>query len=965
MSERDVTYKIGELMKKAGLKPEFEGTKDKRIAQALSKASKRGSGHQGIPDIVVMSDGIPIIVEVKADPRYQRSVDETDHLRMDFETIAKYADNGAVFYAGEVMRHGRFKQAIAVGCTAKKGVLNIQPYICQLDTDGYTCLYDPQRTVRDFTAFSESDARDYISVGLGLKYRGLSDNPKELAKICRDLRTKFDKVTRSREERNVLMGLMLLAKLDKTYSEFDLKGDPYNTDCKILKDHTEATLRKLGIVFPGTDGSAEDVFYDILDTLTKEGRLNKRGEDGQSPIRRLAIETRRYIHKMDMEQMGQLYSVFTECQEHNLDQKRQKPDLGLYGQAMVSTLNPVTGQVILDPFCGDGAFIKAVSYRVGAKAESRSGSDKMVNKGIYGMESDPWRYTTAIFNVILSGARRINVVPRRFPDDKLPTGNKRPDHIVTDISERDLSPSDVLSLLNSMLNTVRIEGTVFAIVPMKAVSGDAKGCRVLRSSILDHNRLVSTIRLDDRHCIVYLSAGKPHDKTATRIASPSGTDDVFDIIDILRDNRPSNLFRVVDVAPDEWWVNPSEKGARVNGDDITAYMRDWLDFVAEQRRNGMEVVNDGPAEPAKSFKVRTIKTANYKANGFLEEDSAKPPKVSGTVPTVIAKKGNNGWGKFAPADGDVHKGECIAVSLRGRRVVAVTYQPVPFKTSGQVIVLRTRRKMPRSVQQYIVCAMAKKLIGGEDILIDNASDLLNLRLTLPAGDGVPDWRYMGNRMRLAEKECRESTIASYGGKVRRSREHRRQRHDPLMPVVSDQPADELHQVGGLRLEVHRAVEQTVGLDRAAGVFVVSALHEVLASAVAEDAYPVALLHGNGVDERRPVHDLGSSVGYVVLGFEELGVLHGAGDEPGQIAVEDPVDVASRVGVVPHLPDLAEKGQRRGAGIPGGVEEEVVLDAVDPVVHVVPLGGAVAPLPGLDPLTDDADAGHGVWMGGRV
>ena len=97
-TEKMTDHIIYGLMISAGLSPEPEKTQIKEVQDALKTASKRMTGKTGKPEFIAMSGNYLLIVEDKADTKYQANymTDKSDTLLMDTSSVESFAENGAL-----------------------------------------------------------------------------------------------------------------------------------------------------------------------------------------------------------------------------------------------------------------------------------------------------------------------------------------------------------------------------------------------------------------------------------------------------------------------------------------------------------------------------------------------------------------------------------------------------------------------------------------------------------------------------------------------------------------------------------------------------------------------------------------------------------------------------------------------------------------------------------------------------
>ena len=87
----------------------------KEIDEALSSASKRGTGNAGYPEYVAVVKDFVIIIEDKADTDKQIKLTETGIIDTSVKAVTDYAVNGAYFYAKHIAQNSSFKKIFAIG----------------------------------------------------------------------------------------------------------------------------------------------------------------------------------------------------------------------------------------------------------------------------------------------------------------------------------------------------------------------------------------------------------------------------------------------------------------------------------------------------------------------------------------------------------------------------------------------------------------------------------------------------------------------------------------------------------------------------------------------------------------------------------------------------------------------------------------------------------------------------------
>ena len=82
-----------------------QGSEVKEINEALSTASKRGTGHAGYPEYVAVVKDFVIVIEDKADLDKHTKLTENKLIETTTKAVTDYAVNGAYFYAKHIVIH--------------------------------------------------------------------------------------------------------------------------------------------------------------------------------------------------------------------------------------------------------------------------------------------------------------------------------------------------------------------------------------------------------------------------------------------------------------------------------------------------------------------------------------------------------------------------------------------------------------------------------------------------------------------------------------------------------------------------------------------------------------------------------------------------------------------------------------------------------------------------------------------
>ena len=225
-TERQTDFIIAELLKNAGINFFPNGSEIFEIQNALATASKRGTNHKGFPEFTAVVNDFVIVVEDKAETKFQAKYFDKNTLLMDTESITKFAENGALHYALNIIAKTNFKKIIAFGCsgTDAKKIL-IRPIF--VSPTGYRIL----DKVKDFFQFSSQNIEKY--------YREIICQNETLEKVeLKDILNRAESLHENLRsygqlgdtEKPLVVSAILLALAERDFSTENLIGDKIKTD---------------------------------------------------------------------------------------------------------------------------------------------------------------------------------------------------------------------------------------------------------------------------------------------------------------------------------------------------------------------------------------------------------------------------------------------------------------------------------------------------------------------------------------------------------------------------------------------------------------------------------------------------------------------------------------------------------------------------------------------------------------
>ena len=226
MSERTTDRIVANLLTSAGITFDEQKSSIKEIDKALSTSSKHGTGKHGFPEFIAQSGDFIIIIEDKADTADQAKYLSSEILLMDNTSIVKYAENGALHYAQNIVTKTNFKKVFAFGCSGtSEQTLKIRPIF--VTPNGYQV----QKPVRDFTSFSLKNILTYYETVVCQHKTAEQIELENILSRAEQLNEDLHVYgSLSNLEKPVAVSAILLALQNNEFSTEELTGDAKNTD---------------------------------------------------------------------------------------------------------------------------------------------------------------------------------------------------------------------------------------------------------------------------------------------------------------------------------------------------------------------------------------------------------------------------------------------------------------------------------------------------------------------------------------------------------------------------------------------------------------------------------------------------------------------------------------------------------------------------------------------------------------
>lgn len=515
-TEKMTDHIIYGLMTSAGLNPEPEKTQIREVQNALKTASKRMTGKTGKPEFIAMSGNYLIIVEDKADTKYQANYmpDKSDTLLMDISSVEDFAENGALHYAQHITCYTSFKKVFAFGCSGTdKEQLKIRPIF--VTDKRYKVL--PQ--VRDFTEFKQENIDFYYRTKvLGNK----SERAAELEEILSRAKQLHEDLRNygslSEQDKPVIVSGILLALCNKHFSTEQLTCSLGNNSEERRRDGEKIfdAIKDHITQVDDTHKLKTDVVLNQFEFIKLRPQLSTRHPAlGKSPLRYFA----EYIHSKILsaicnnspdDVLGRFYGEFLSYSGGD------GKGLGIVltpshiTELMVDLLDIKMSEKVFDPCCGTGGFLIAAMSKMFKQAENQAKMRREQEAAkmnirqnlLYGVEMNDRMFSVATTNMILRGDGKSNLICDDFfkiSVDRLRKENFRIGLMNPPYSQAKNKKTAHLSelrFIKHLLDGLGDGARCAVIVPQSTMVGKTKLDVAIKEQILEKHTLEGVITLN-------------------------------------------------------------------------------------------------------------------------------------------------------------------------------------------------------------------------------------------------------------------------------------------------------------------------------------------------------------------------------------------------------------------------------------------------------------------------------------
>jgi len=514
---------IAELLKDAGIKFFPKGSDVLEIQNALKTASKRGTDKKGFPDFTAVVKDFVIVIEDKADTKFQAKYinDDEKKLLMDTDAIINYAENGARFYAEKIVNNSNFKKVIAFGCsgTDKKKIF-IRPIF--VTPTSYQVL--PRE--KNFKNFSAENIKGYY------REKILKNKPVEQVELeniisrSKDLNEDLRSYGNlSDAEKPLVVSGILLALQDSDFSTEHLSDENKSDGSKIYRAISD-TLEKLQVSPEVKKSRLLDQFALIKNRpfLSQvDNRLAK------SPLRYFAefIDSNVFtaiVNNSPEDILGRYYSEFIRYS-------------GGAGQTLGVVLTPrhiaelfcdlaqlKPDDKVFDPCCGTATFLISAMNKMLQLAKTDEEKNSIKQNQLHGIELRDDMFSIATTNMILRGDGKSNLLcddflkmsAEKLRENNFTVGFMNPPY--SQAKKKVTAHLSELKFISHLLDSLGDNARCVVIVPQSVMVGKTSDDKNEKRYILENHTLEGVITLNPQTfykigtnpVIAVFTAHKPH-----------------------------------------------------------------------------------------------------------------------------------------------------------------------------------------------------------------------------------------------------------------------------------------------------------------------------------------------------------------------------------------------------------------------------------------------------------------------
>ena len=505
-----------------------QGSNIKELDEALSTASKKGTGNVGFPEYIGVINDFLIVIEDKANLNKHVNRTDKDLIAEDVKSITEYAVNGALFYGKHLAKNTTYNKIIAIGISGNEKNHRISPIFID-ERGGYKELED----IETFISFRPDNIDEYYQREILEVKTNDELKTEELLKIARSLHEDFRNYGNLEDKtKPLIVSGILLALSEIEYKNFDISdlvGDTIRTDGSKIYKAIEDNLKRANV----SPEVKRDKLLNQFNIIKDNNKINEKNPNlGKTPLRYFtevlynSIFTNIKYSSSTEDYIGRFYGEFMSYS-------------GGDGQSLGIILTPrhITElfcelldiqptDKVLDPCCGTAGFLIAAMHKMLLGTADKMEQLDIRKNRLFGIELQDYMFSIATTNMILRGDGKSNLENQDFLAHNpcqlqlkgCTVGMMNPPYSQGSKQNPELYE---INFVNHLLESLVEGGRVAVIVPQSTFTGKTKDEKELKSKILKNHTLEGVITLNKNTfygvgtnpCIAIFTVGIPHSNT--------------------------------------------------------------------------------------------------------------------------------------------------------------------------------------------------------------------------------------------------------------------------------------------------------------------------------------------------------------------------------------------------------------------------------------------------------------------
>lgn len=505
-----------------------QGSNIKELDEALSTASKKGTGNVGFPEYIGVINDFLIVIEDKANLNKHVNRTDKDLIAEDVKSITEYAVNGALFYGKHLAKNTTYNKIIAIGISGNEKNHRISPIFID-ERGGYKELED----IETFISFRPDNIDEYYQREILEVKTNDELKTEELLKIARSLHEDFRNYGNLEDKtKPLIVSGILLALSEIEYKNFDISdlvGDTIRTDGSKIYKAIEDNLKRANV----SPEVKRDKLLNQFNIIKDNNKINEKNPNlGKTPLRYFtevlynSIFTNIKYSSSTEDYIGRFYGEFMSYS-------------GGDGQSLGIILTPrhITELFcelldiqptdrVLDPCCGTAGFLIAAMHKMLLGTADKMEQLDIRKNRLFGIELQDYMFSIATTNMILRGDGKSNLENQDFLAQNpcqlqlkgCTVGMMNPPYSQGSKQNPELYE---INFVNHLLESLVEGGRVAVIVPQSTFTGKTKDEKELKSKILKNHTLEGVITLNKNTfygvgtnpCIAIFTVGIPHSNT--------------------------------------------------------------------------------------------------------------------------------------------------------------------------------------------------------------------------------------------------------------------------------------------------------------------------------------------------------------------------------------------------------------------------------------------------------------------